>query len=127
VRLPARERFKGSDLDTNQKLLTENDKRFYYTPTSTDAVQLTILQQTVEIDNDYAFVLNLPSVAEAKNITFVISVKQTGNAVTLTDFKTSGFSDSVDWGGDYTLDTADDSITLRSDGRSWSVVSNDIA
>ena len=125
--LPLRDRLKGSDLDTNQKQLTMNDKRLQYTASDDTTVQLETYQQIVTITNDAAFTLVLPSVAEATGKTFEISVKSTGQDVTLTDSPNESFSDSVSWGGDYTLNTADDSITLRSDGRSWIVVSNDIA
>ena len=125
--LPLRDRLKGSDLDTNQKQLTMNDKRLQYTASDDTTVQLETYQQIVTITNDAAFTLVLPSVAEATGKKFEISVKSTGQDVTLTDSPNESFSDSVSWGGDYILNTADESITLRSDGRSWIVVSNDIA
>jgi hypothetical protein len=127
-RKSARDRFKGSDLDTNQKQLTENDKRLYYTPTAEgELLQLTMINQNVVIDNAYGMTVALPSVAEVKNLSFTITVLQTGNAVTLTDYPNDSYNDSVDWGGDYTLDAEDDSITLMSTGSSWTVTNDAIA
>ena len=126
MKLPARKRHKGSDLNTNQKLLTHTDNDFYYTANDGTAVQLSIIQQDVVITNNAAFTLSLPSVSEARGKKYTISVVNDGNAVTLTDYPNGDYHDSVDWGGDYTLDTAGDSIALQSDGQSWNVVSNDI-
>ena len=126
MRTPLRERHKGSNLDTNQKQLTTNAKVLYYTANDDTTVQLAMYQQIVIVTNSNAFVLSLPSVAEAKGISYTISVTETGQAVTLTDSPNDSYSDSIDWPGDYTLDAEGDSIELRSDGRSWTVVSNDI-
>jgi len=124
-----RDKHKGSDLDTNQKLLTENDKRLYAEADGT-FIQLSIINQIVVIDNQAETIVALPPIKEADGKTFIISVKNTGNAITLTDYPNTSFSDSDNWGGDYTLDTADDSITLKAvctkTGGSWTVVSNDI-
>lgn len=121
-----KDKHKGSELDTNQKQLTENDKRLYLTTDGT-AYQLSILNQTVVIDNQVATVVAMPPVSEAKNLTFTISVENDGNAITLTDYPDDTFSDSNSWGGDYTLDAEDDAITLKSTGQAWTVVSNDIS
>ena len=125
--LPAWKRHKGSELDTNQKLLTDQGKILHYTPVDGSPLQLTVINQVVVIDNCFGFTVNLPSVAEAAGLTFAVSVLRSGNAVVLTDFVTSGFSDSIDWGGDYILDEAGDSISLRSQDGSWIVVSNNIS
>lgn len=44
------------------------------------------------------------------------------NACTLADS-----SDSLDWGGDYTLDAANDSIVLFCDGYKYHAINNEIA
>ena len=121
-----RDKHKGSDLDTNNKQLTDNDKKLYLTTDGT-AYQLNIRNQTVVINNAVATVVALPSVAWAKNLTFTISVENDGNAITLTTYPNDTYDDSESWGGDYTLDAEDDSITLKSTGSAWSVVSNDIS
>jgi len=124
-----RDRHKRSDRDTNQKQLTTKDKYLFYEPTvEGEVLYITTRQQNVSITNTYAMTVVLPSVAEARTKKFVISVTATGPAVTLTDSPSVSYSDSENWGGDYTLDAANDSITLKSgNGRSWTVVSNDIS
>jgi hypothetical protein len=113
----------ASKADSEQDLLTDNDKIYRYTSTDGSTVKLTITQQNVYITNGYAFTLLLPSVSEARNLSYTITVSDTGAAVTLTDRN----GDSTSWGGDYTLDTAGDNITLQSNGSSWTVVTNNIA
>jgi hypothetical protein len=112
-----------SELNTNNKLVPDRAKNYFLNTTSTDTVQLTRLQQVVKITNNHALTMRMPSVSEVKGISYTISVDTNGNAITLTDKR----SDSSSWGGDYTLDAADDSITLRSNGQSWIEVSNDIS
>jgi len=124
--MDVRKKHKGSELDTNQKQLTDNDKR-YYPVSDGDAVQLTIVQQIVVIDNVVASTFVLPSVAEVKGLSYDISILNDTIAITLTDHPSDGFNDSVSWGGDYTLDTASDRIVLKSNGTSWSVTTNAIA
>ena len=126
MRQPLRMRHKGCDRDTNQKQLSETDKRFYYTADDDTTVQLASYQQEVIITNNHAFVLALPPVAEVKSIQYKVTVANSGSAVTLTDYPDSTFGDSVSWPGDYTLDTAGDNITMVSSGKSWTVVSNNI-
>jgi len=106
----------------DNEILTAADKTYFYTAATTDAVQLTTRQQIVRIANAHAFTLSLPSVAEAKGLTFVISVNSATAAVTLADL-----GDSVNWEGDYTLDAAEDRIALKSDGREWIEIENAIA
>ncbi len=72
-------------------------------------------------------VCSLPSVAEAAGLTFTIIGADVAGGITLTDFGGTSFNDSVDWDGDYTIDTNDDKITLMSDGRRWIVLDNGIA
>ena len=121
-----RKKHKGSELDTNQKQLTDNDKR-YYPVSDGDAVQLTIVQQIVVIDNVVASTFVLPSIAEVKGLSYDISILNDTIAITLTDHPSDGFNDSVSWGGPYTLSTASDRIVLKSNGTSWSVTTNAIA
>lgn len=121
-------RYPGSDMDTHQKMLLETDKRLHYEPSETDEVlQLHVVQQDVRITNSTTMVVALPPVREARSLSYTIKALNTGNAVTLTDYPNASFSDSTSWGGPYTLNTADDNITLRSTGSSWTVVRNNIA
>ena len=129
--MDVRKKHKGSELDTNQKQLTDNDKR-YYPVSDGDDVQLTIVQQIVVIDNVVASTFVLPSVAEVKGLSYDISILNNAEyvdpaAITLTDHPSDAFNDSVSWGGPYTLDTASDRIVLKSNGTSWSVTTNAIA
>jgi len=124
--MDVRKKHKGSELDTNQKQLTDNDKR-YYPVSDGDDVQLTIVQQIVVIDNVVASTFVLPSVAEVKGLSYDISILNDTIAITLTDHPSDAFNDSTSWGGDYTLDTASDRIVLKSNGTSWSVTTNAIA
>ncbi len=119
-------RYKISDRNTDQKLLTDRDKRYFYTSSTSATVQLTTRQQIVVITNNVAFTMILPSVSMVKGVSFTISILNSGSDVTLVDHPSATFSDSSSWGGPYTLATADDSITLRSTGVAWIVVSNDI-
>lgn len=120
----ARDRQKGSDRDTDNKTLTDQEKTLF---TDDNTLFLNMRNQTVIIDNKDSGYVVLPSVSECKSLTFDIKVKNTGNAIVLTDYPNGSYSDSVSWGGDYILDTADDEISLRSDGKSWTVVENSIA
>ena len=103
----------------SQETATEHDKTYFYTPTDTTAIQMTVLDRVVRITNNFAFTLSLPSVAEAAGLTFSISTVNATAAVTLTDFGGTSYNDSIDWNGDYTIDAAEDRISLRSDGRTW--------
>jgi len=125
--LPARDRHKGSKITKNRDQLTTNEKTLYYTANDDTPVQLTILQRIVTIVNSNAFVLSLPPVSEARYLEFIITVTTSDATMTLTDFPNESYNDSSSWPGDFSLAAADDSITLRSDGQSWTVVSNDIA
>jgi len=94
------------------------------------AVYLELYQQSVRFQNllgagdDANVTVYLPNVTEAKGLTFsFVLFDQDGDA----DFIVADNDESLDWGGDYTLDAEDDCLTLRSDGMSWVVVENDIA
>ena len=92
--MDVRKKHKGSELDTNQKQLTDNDKR-YYPVSDGDDVQLTIVQQIVVIDNVVASTFVLPSVAEVKGLSYDISILNDTIAITLTDHPSDAFNDSV--------------------------------
>ncbi len=64
----------------------------------------------------------LPSVKEADGLEFTVRTPTVGNALTLQDR-----NDSIDWQGDFTLDAADDLITLKAVNGQWVVVENRIA
>jgi len=109
------------------EILTQADRTLFYTPQEAESKQLTVRDQVVRITNSYAVTLSLPPVAEAQGLTFTISVTSADAAVTLTDFGGTSFHDSINWEGDYTLDAAEDTIALYSDGRTWHVLDNQIA
>jgi len=111
----------------NQEIATEHDKTYFYTPTDTTAVQMTVVDRVIRITNNFAFTLSLPGVAEAAGLTFTISTVNATAAVTLTDFGGTSYNDSIDWTGDFTLDAAEDVISLTSDGRGWIVNENRIS
>lgn len=111
----------------NSETMTGADRTLFYTPEEAEDKQLTVRDQDVRISNDYAVTLILPSVAEAKGLRFHISVDSATAAVTLTDFGGSSYNDSINWEGDFTLDAAEDTITLESDGRTWHIVEEEIA
>jgi hypothetical protein len=127
LKIPLRKRFKGFIAKDNNDLLTDNEKRYFYTSNTGDTVKLLVFQQEVYITNNTAFTLVLPSVAEANGLLYNITINDDGNAVTLTDAPNENYSDSENWGGDYILDSAGDYIKLLSTGSSWTVVDNGIA
>ena len=106
--------------------LTEDSRITFYTPTATTAVQMTVRDQVYRCTNNFAFTLSLPSVAEAAGLTFTISTVNATAAVTLTDFGGTGFNDSINWEGDFTLDDTEDTITVKSDGRTWHILEEEI-
>lgn len=103
----------------NSELLTLADRTLFHTTVESTDHQLTVRDQVVRISNTYAISVYLPSVAEAAGLTFTISVDSATAAITLQDF---GYGDSLNWDGDYTLDAAEDSVCLYSDGRKWTEV-----
>jgi hypothetical protein len=112
----------ASDMDSDQDILTDDEKVYRYTSDGT-TIYLTAIQQVVYVNNAVLSILMLPPVADAKGLQYTITIANTGNAITLADYN----DDSTSWPGDYTLDTAGDNITLLSNGKSWSVVTNNIA
>lgn len=113
----------------NNEIMTLADRTYFYTPTDTSAVWLTVRDQIVRIANAFAFTLHLPAVAEAAGLTFSISVNSATAAVTLLDAGSSTVHESLNWEGStgYVLDAAEDTIILKSDGRTWHVLDNEIA
>jgi len=111
----------------NEMLSNEDSILFYTADSGGTAKQLKACEKVVRISNAHAFTMMLPSVAEAKGLTFSISVDSASAAVTLTDFGTASYNESLNWEGDYTLDAAEDRIVLKSDGRSWLIIENQIA
>jgi len=109
------------------EVLTDADKTYFYTPEEAEDKQLEVYQQVVRITNDYAVTLSLPPVSECAGKTFTVSVDSATAAVTLTDFGGTSYNDSINWEGDFTLDAAEDTIALYSDGRTWHQVDNQIA
>lgn len=103
---------------------TPNDKIYFYTPTTTATVQLTVLQQKVIIDPAFAFTLTLPPVAEAKGLTFRITVISNTAAVTVSNYGYSTTGDSYGW-SDITLNASGENVTLYSDGHVWTTLESD--
>ena len=99
-------------------------KSVVFTFASASEVKYPALFETTitTMGTSYAGIVELPSVKEAEGIQFSIMAHDVTNATTVRDK-----DDSEDWAGDYTLDTTDDMIVLRSDGKRWIVVENRIA
>jgi hypothetical protein len=102
----------------NNEIASPNDKIYFYTPTDTSAVQLTVRQQKVIINNAFAFTISLPPVAEAKGLTYDITVLTSTAAVTVSNYGYSTTGDSYGW-TDITLDAAGERTQLYSDGTRW--------
>ena len=111
----------------NSELLTLADRTLFHTAVESTNKQLTVRDQVVRVTNSYAIEVILPSVAEAVGLTFTISVTSATAAITVTDFGGSSYNDSVNWEGDFTLDAAEDTVTLQSDGRTWHVLEEEVA
>lgn len=101
-------------------------RSFYFKPvTGTITLYLKDYLYRTEIiidSSSIAGAIYLPNPAEAKGIQYSFMMQVAGNAVVIYDN-----DDSDSWGGDYTLDAANESVTLVSDGRRWIEVQKNIA
>ena len=91
------------------------------------ALVMTVQQQAVYCTCNTAtdsYSITLPNVTEAagKIFSFYCTLAANSKAVTLQDN-----DESIDWDGDYTIDTTADAILLYSDGMRWCVLENKIA
>lgn len=111
----------------HSEILTYPDRVLHHTAVSGTDLQLTVRDQVVRIDNAAAISCILPSVMEAAGLTFTISVVDADAAITLTDFGGTSYNDSINWEGDFTLDAANDTMTLLSDGRTWHILEEEVA
>lgn len=105
--------------------VAETAKSIFWAPVTGDTTKtLELYEQHIELDASgaVAATLTLPPVSYARGLTYTIFMRTAGAAVTLQDQ-----DDSTDFQGDYTIDAASDKIVLRSDGRSWIEVTNEIA
>ncbi len=84
-------------------------------------VTLGLQDNNVQADMSQTFTITLPAVQEANGKIFSIRADGAAGSVTVTHA-----GDSMDWGGDYTLDTTGDRVVLYSDGRSWIPVFTEI-
>ena len=84
---------------------------------------LDVNDQVVDVDSsEDAVTITLPFVGDAVGrIYFITAAAGNTNTVTVEDN-----DESVQWGGDYSLDAANNSIALMSDGRKWWVVDSTI-
>jgi hypothetical protein len=115
----------ASDLTTNNRILTDPEKKLFLTTDGAD-IQLLIRNQFVYITNTVISNLYLPPVAEAEGLSYYIWIANDSNDLVVKEFVSGVGGDSTNWGGDYTLYNAEDNITLFSDGKSWIVTSNNI-
>jgi hypothetical protein len=110
----------------HSEILAAPNKILFYTPTGATYVkQLTIRDRIVRVDNaTYAGTLVLPSVSEAKGLTFQISVTSAAQDCVITDAPALSLSDGIDW-ADITATDAEDQLTLLSTGRTWTIVEDE--
>ncbi|NIU84309.1 MAG: hypothetical protein GWN64_12755 [Candidatus Thorarchaeota archaeon] len=105
--------------------VAEPQKSIFWAPDTGDLTKtLALYEQHIELDCTAAeaATLTLPPVSHARGLTFTIFMRTAGAAVTVQDQ-----DDSTDFQGDYTVDAANDKLVVRSDGRSWIEVTNEIA
>lgn len=109
----------------NAETVTGPGQVVFFTPVgAAEKRQLTVYERVVRVDDStYTSTIWLPPVAEAKGLTFNISVTSGSNNVTITDFGGASYSDSRDW-ADITLSEDEDQVTLLSDGMGWIIVEN---
>ena len=110
-----------------QETVMSRDKTVFIEPASATTRQLAVYEQVVRIDDSsYGGTLILPPVCEAKGLTYDINVSSGSNdwvivAFTITEHGGTGYPDSLDW-SNITLTADEDSVSLRSNGRTWVVV-----
>ena len=104
----------------------ERDKTVFWTTVATTDITKTlkVYEQYLETNSAAAAgTVYLPNVAEARGLTYTIHAITVGNAITVKDTPTA--SGTLDWLGDFTLDTAGDKVVLQSDGRRWLWLNNE--
>lgn len=112
----------------NQQLVPRSEQTYFYSDSSTDTgqaialkVHQTVVYITLSDATDTAtFTLTLPSVAEAKGMTYTIRVLDSAGGGTIQDR-----DDSLEW-SDKTNDADGEYIVLYSDGRQWHVLVTDM-
>jgi len=103
------------------------DKTVFITPTSATTRQLAVYENVVRIDDSsFGGTLILPPVSKAKGLTFDINVSSGSNdwvieAFTITAHSGTQYPDALDWAA-ITLADDEDSVSLRSNGRTWIIV-----
>lgn len=104
-----------ANLDT--RAVIDEEKVYVFTPASSNEVLYLrdYMRYTTIIcmNTSYAGIVQLPSVAEAKGISYSIRVDDASNATTVRDA-----DDSVAW-SDITLNATDENVTVESDGHAW--------
>jgi hypothetical protein len=116
------ERVQRQHSETN----TYSDRCKFIVPTEATTEQLEIYDNVVRIDDSsYGGTIILPSVAEAAGLIFDINVTSGSNdwviqAFSITGHGGSAYPDSLDWAA-ITLTADEDSVSLRSNGRTWIV------
>lgn len=103
--------------DIDARTVIEEDKVYVFTPASSAEVlylrDYMRYQTIIYFGTSYTGVIQLPSVAEAKGISYTIRADDATNAATVRDA-----DDSVNW-SDITLDATDEHVTVRSTGHAW--------
>jgi hypothetical protein len=99
------------------RTVIEEDKVYVFTSTETGEVlylrDYMRYETVIFMGTSYTGVVQLPSVAEAKGMTYTIRAEDGTNACTLRDA-----DDSENW-SDQSLDETDDCIIVTSDGHAW--------
>jgi hypothetical protein len=115
------------DIEMLRRVGTPNSRKFV-TLDSTETASLTVILKVYEtevyVDNDnatYDVTIQLPSVADARGLTYTIRAVDTGHGVIIVNQ-----DDSIgDW-TDLTTNADGEYAILYSDGRQWFVLVTDI-
>lgn len=106
-------------------VVEDRENTYWFTPASAD--EELDLQSYMHYTNiivntsSYAGAITLPSVAEAKGITYTIHVHTGTNTLTIQDR-----DQSTGW-TDLTIEDPGDTVSVRSTGSTWVVVTNEEA
>jgi hypothetical protein len=109
---------------TVEEGVADRDRQKFWTPSSGDTTYSipVYIEELIVNTSSSAGTATLPNANHADGMTITVRTPTVGNALTLQDN-----DDSIDFGGDYTLDAANDSITLRAVKGQWVEVYNEIS
>ena len=106
-----------------ESVASPNRKLFISNSSANGSDTLEVYQNDVQIANtgSYTETITLPSVAEAKGLTFAFYAADVGGGVTVQDN-----NDSMGW-SDQTISKDDGSLVLQSNGKSWLILEADLS